>query len=360
MADSKVELLVAGERYGGWKSIRIVRSIESLAGTFAVETSDRWDGASDPWAITEGTPVRVLIDDQTVIDGYVGKREPGGNKSSRRLAISGRDRAAALVDNSAMLAKWTYRNVTIESFVAELAKPFGVRVTVQPGLVLAPIPKIVVTPGDTVYEAIKKPAAEAGVLLVSDAAGGLAITRASAARATALVEGFNLLDVQGSYDIDDRYYRYVVLAQTSATDEAAGEATRVLAEAIDEGCPLKDRVLVIRADRGYTVAEARRRADWEARVRAAKADSVTGIVQGWKQPGGELWRPNTVSYVKSPRLAGVDGDLLITQVEHTISDDAGKTTQLRLMRPDAFSPEPQKAVVKSSGGAWKELAKGAL
>ena len=63
--------------------------------------------------------------------------------------------------------------------------------------------------------------------------------------------------------------------------------------------------------------------------------------------------------MKAPRLIDVDGDMLISQVEHTIGD-GGQVTQLRLVRPDAFTPEPVAAKVKSSGGAWKELDRGAL
>ncbi len=160
------------------------------------------------------------------------------------------------------------------------------------------------------------------------------------------------------YDADERFYRYKITTQAAGTDDAAGNATRVQAEAVDEGVTRTDRVLLIRPDKGYSVADARRRADWEARIRAARSEAVNVTVQGWKQPNGSLWPVNALTYVKAPRAIGVDGNLLISQVDYSVGE-GGQVTQLRLVRPDAFTPEPQKATVKASGGGWKEIRKGA-
>ena len=366
---ARIDLIVEGFPYTGWSSIRVTRSIESLAGSFALETTDRWGDLNalgklaEPWPIAEEDPCRVVITtDQgkkiTVIDGYVDKRNPSADKSSRTLGYEGRDRAAALVDCSAVLPKYTYYNLDVLAFAQTLAKPFDVRVSVQPGLILSRVPKLVISPGETAYEALKRAVADEGALIVSDGAGGILITRAGRARAATLVEGDNIESASGSYDGSERYYRYLVLAQSAGSDEVSGDATRIAAEAIDEGVQRKDRVLLIRPEKGYTRAGAQRRADWEARVRAARAEPVTITVPKWTQEDGSLWTPNTVSYVYAPRLIGVDGDMLITQVDFSINNEGGEVTQLRLMRPDAFTPEPKTAVVKSSGGRWKELDKG--
>ena len=366
MADDKVELLVDGTRYGGWKSVRVTRSIESLSGSFALEVSDRWGAQSEPRAIAEEDPCRVEINGEVVIDGYVDRRSQAADAQTRTLSYTGRDRSGALVDNSLVLSSWTFRNLTMHEFASKIAEPWGVSVSVQSGLVLPKRRKIVVQPGDKAYEALAREAAEDGVMLVSDGAGGIVITRSGTARATALIEGVNILDAQVEYDGMERYHRYVVMTQAAGTDQASGNATRIKAEAIDEGVRRTDRVLLIRPEKGYSAADAKRRADWEARIRAARAETVTITVRGWKQPNGQLWPLNALVRVQAPRLIGVDGDLLISQVDHPIGS-AGAVTQLRLVRPDAFTPEP-KAVVKSpvkkssgsNSGRWKELDKGAL
>lgn len=348
-----VALVVAGRRYAGWKSVRITSSIESLAGSFALEVSDRWGGQNDAWPIAEEDPCRVEIDGQVLIDGYVDKRSLSLTAAARSLSYTGRDRAAALVDCSLLVQgasvtghKWTYRNLDIAQFAAEIAKPHGIKVSVQPGLVLKKDPLLVAHPGETGFEAIKRAAGSAGVLVVSDGAGGILITRAGTARASSLVEKFNLLTASVEYDGTDRFHRYLISSQVPGTDEASGEATRVLAEATDEGVRRASRTILIRPDKGYNTADARRRADWEARIRAAKAETVTIGVQGWKQPNGALWPLNALARVTSPAI-GVDGDMLISQREFSIGD-SGQVTQLHLVRPDAFEPEPQTAVVSGA------------
>jgi prophage tail gpP-like protein len=352
--DEEVTLVVGGFRYAGWKSVRVTRSIESLAGAFALDVSDRWDGEEAPWPIVEEDACRVEIDGEVVIDGYVDKRSLSASKDSRALSYTGRDRAAALVDCSAVLSKWTYRNVNVADFAAIVARPFGISVSVQPGLVLPKVPKLVVSPGDTAYEVIKRAAGDDGVLIVSDGAGGILITRAGDERAaTSLVEGMNILSASVDYDGADRFHQYLILTQAAGTDNASGDATRVQAEYRDDGVRRTERVLLMRPEKGYSVADAKRRAGWEARIRAARAETVTVVVRGWKQSNGELWPLNAVTRVVAPRLIGVEGDMRITQAEHSIGEQ-GRVTQLRLVRPDAFTPAPTvKAPVNQPGrGRW--------
>lgn len=358
MADEEVYLVVKGYQYGGWKAIRITRSIESLAGEFALDVSDRWGEVGDPWPIAEEDPCKVAIGGTVVIDGYIDKRSLTANATARTLTYTGRDRAAALVDCSAVLDSWTFRNITIADFATTLAEPFGIKVSVQAGLELAKIAKIAVAPGDKVFAAIKRAAGAQGLLFVSDGAGGVVITRAGTARATSLVEGENILTAQLEYDSTSRFYRYVVATQVAGTDTASGNATRIKAEAIDSGVQRTERARLIRTDKGYTVADARARADWEARIRAARAETATVSVPGWTQPDGSLWPLNALAHVKAPRMIGVDGDMLISQVEHSVGDQ-GKVTQLKLVRPDAFTPQPVKAKVGSAGG-WNELKNGGV
>lgn len=363
---SELTLVVGGFRYAGWKSIRVTRSIESIAGSFSLDVSDRWDGDEAPWTIVEEDPCRVEIDGIVVIDGYIDKRSLSLSATQRALSYSGRDRAGALVDCSAIVdagsvskKKWTFYNVDLVEVATAIAKPFGIPVSVQAGLgsVLAKNKKVVLSPGDTCFEVISRIAAAAGVLVVSDAAGGIVITRAGTTRAAPLIQGQNILSASVEYDASDRFYRYLLSTQIPGTDEASGDTTRVQAEAIDKGVRRPERVILIRPEKGYNTADSRRRADWEARIRAARAEKVTVSVQGWRQPSGALWPINTLTRVVAPSI-GVDGDLLISQVEYSVGD-GGQVTQLGLVRPDAFTPEPT-ATVKPADGAWKELAKGAL
>lgn len=366
MADD-VFLVVNGRRYSGWKSIQVTRTIEGLVGSFSLDVSDRW-GPDDPWPIVEGDACQVIIGADIVISGYIDKRKFRSGKDSRVLSYTGRDAAQDLVDCSLLVPdtstkghKWTYRNLDVSQFVTAVASPHGIRVSVQPGLVLKKDPLLVAHPGETGFEAVKRAAGSSSVLVVSDGLGGILITGPAASGsplADSLVEGVNILEAEVDYDATDRFAKYLISSQPPGSDEAFGESLQVQAEATDADVARKNRVLLIRPEKGYDNAGARRRADWEARIRAAKAAQVVVTVQGWRQTTRALWTVNTRVNVSAARMIGVDGIMLISEVTFSIGE-GGTTTQIHLVRPDAFTPEPQVAEV-SGEGAWKELAKGAL
>lgn len=347
-----VRLVVNGAKYGGWKSVQVALSIESIAGSFEVEATDRWGDQLQAWAVAEEDACRVEIDGEVVIDGYVDRRGVALAADQRSLSFAGRDRAAQLVDCSAVLENYTFRSVGLLEIARTLAAPFSIEVSAQAGLALATPAKFVVNPGDTVFEALERVATIAGALVVSDGRGGIVLTRASTARAGALVEGSNVKSAAVDYSASDRFHRYVIATQAPG----GGASANVKATATDEDVRLTSRVLLVRPDAGVTAEYARQRGDWEARIRAARAETVSVTVVGWRQPSGALWPVNALSNVRIPSI-GVDGDMLISSVNYSLGDD-GETTTLRLVRPDAFSPEPN-AVVKAKGGKgrqwWKTL-----
>lgn len=381
-----IALIVNGRRYYGFESGRVTRTMEGLAGSFALEVSDRWGGQEDPLPIVEEDACRIEIGEvgqpgTVVIDGFVDRVRISADATNRRLSISGKDRAAALVEcsataqgasiksgaaagggeidptrHSAESTKWIYTHVDVVEFARALAKPFGVPVAVQPGL--ASLPKasvLIVHPGESAFEALKRAAEAAGVIVMSDGVGGILITRAGTSRAASLIEGFNIVAGEVDRDATNRFHRYLITTQIPGTDEASGDATQVQAQAVDEDVRRTERTILIRPDKGYNTADARRRADWEARIRAARAVSPTITVQGWLQPNGTLWPLNALTSVQAPRMLRLDGEMLISEVEYSIGA-GGQMTQIHVVRPDAFTPEPQATV--SGAGGWDELAKG--
>lgn len=362
MAD--VALIVNGKRYSGWKSIRITRGIEAVAGAFELTVSDRWDLRGQSWPIVEEDECQVTFDGVPMITGYVDGRDISYSASDHSFTVSGRDKAGAMVDCSAVLDRWNFKSVPLLDLITKIAAPFDVLVwldaSVREGLPLPKPPaKFTVDPGEKAFEVIDRACRLAGVLPVSDGVGGLRLTRAGSARCTtALVEGENILSAAGSYKATERYRRYIVRGQHQATDDWSGASVAaVKGEATDPTVRRSERVLLIRPERGVTQESAKSRAAYEAKVRAARGDAVTVTVQGWSQGSGELWPVNAIVQLRSPAL-GMQADLLITQAVF-ILDASGQTTQLSLKRPDAFIPE---TVIKKPGGNgyWKEIRRGSL
>lgn len=352
-----LRLRVNGREFGGWKSARVTRTIEALCGSFELGLTDRWSGQAEPWPIREEDECELLLDGEVVISGYVDARRVSLGPEERTLSVSGRDRAADLVDCSAVLGTtWEFLGANVLTLAGALAKPFGIAVTMQAGVVPKPVAKLSVDPGDTAFEALERACRAAGVLPVSDGRGGVVLTRAGTARAaTALVEGENILGASFDYDSSGRFARYLVTGQRQGTDEDYGEAAAMVqGTARDATVRRAARVLMVRAESGITPELARQRAEWEAKVRAGRAEAGRVTVQGWRQGNGALWPVNALVAMRSP-ACGVDGELLITEATSRI-DSGGTTTELALKRPDAYLPEP--VVAKAATMRWPEAASG--
>jgi prophage tail gpP-like protein len=358
---SKLELIVNDRRYGGWKSVRVTRSIEAISGSFEVEASDRWADQDIPWPIAEEDAVRVEIDGTVVIDGWVDSRRHSVSGTDLSLSYSGRDRASDLVDCSARLKRWTFMGVTVYELAKKICEPFGIPVHLQPGLVLPhPQKKQVVNPGDSCFDVIQTAAKVAEVLVISDGKGGILITRSAPLRAaTPLIQGENVLTADVEYNAADRFRRYIIVSQTAGeqymtSDEAIDHPVSVCSQATDTGVRRSERALMIQCETGISTADARRRGDWEARNRAARAERVTVSVREWRQSNGVLWPINAIVPIRIPRI-GIDGEMLISQVELSL-DTGGERTTLHLVRPDAFTPEPYAVVNPPT--LYKEIAGG--
>lgn len=63
------ELKIDGAFYGGWKRVRVTRSIEQMAGTFELEVTERWPGMRDASPIKPGQACQLLLDGEVVVTG---------------------------------------------------------------------------------------------------------------------------------------------------------------------------------------------------------------------------------------------------------------------------------------------------
>lgn len=353
--DSRVELLIGGRLYAGWEQAGITRAMDAACGTFNLAVTDRWEPNAEPWPIVPGDECEIRLGGETVISGYVDLVRPSFNADSHTISVQGRDRSADLVDCSAVHDPDEWKNIDLLALANRLGSPFGVAAKAETDIG-APIPLVKLQHGETALEALTRHARMRKVLVMPDGAGGILLTRTGSRRAAVeLLQGRNILDASGQLDNSERFSDYIVKGQASYRDETDGE-TEAHAEgkARDPGVT-RYRPMLIVADAESNAASASDRATWEANTRMGRAASATIVVQGWRQtPGGELWAPNMLVSVRSSWL-GMSGEMLIRQV--TFDKGAGGTvTQLDVVSPSAYEPEPikQKKGSGSGGLTWNE------
>ncbi len=345
MADMGVELSVGGQTYGGWKLMQVMRSIKALAGGFTLGVTDNWTGTG-PLIIRPGDLCTLKIGGETVITGYVDVLTNALDAGGHAIVVQGRDKTADFVDCSAVVGQGEILGQDLAAIAGAMAAPFGVEVKAEVAAGAA-FQNFSIQPGETVFNALDRAAKLRGLLFTSDGTGALVLTRIGVKRAGgALVEGKNIKQIQLSADVKERFSEYLVRAQSTGTDENHGSAAaHVKAEARDATVGRYRPLVVIAEDQANT-ADALLRAEWEAMTRAANSVTVQVTVQGFEQSdGGSLWAINELVALDSPTM-GLKQAMLVSEIVMQMSENGGRETQLTLVRPDAFLPEP---VVKKQG-----------
>lgn len=331
-----IVLSVNGKRYEGWKSGSISRSVEAAAGSFTLQSIDKWERDKNPWQIYPGDKCEVEIDGVKLITGYVDSVAPSLSATEHSIAISGRDVTCDIVDCSAVVPSFEIRGQTIYGLASLLCKPFGVEV-IDESDDSSVIPVAAVQPGETVFSCLEREARKKEVMITTNGEGALVLGKVGKSRAAdRLEQGKNILSASAEYDYSQRYSEYIVKAQASPTGDsaAAWNPPQNAVEARHTDANIKRyRPLIITAESESYEQSAQTRAMKEALQRAGDSAAVSVSVAGWTQSNGELWPLGAYVDVKIPYLY-IDDDLIISEI--TFNAAPSMTTDMTLKRADSF------------------------
>lgn len=346
MSSPDVRLTVAGQRYGGWEKIRVVRGMEQVAGGFELSVSERWPGQETARPIAPGQSCTLSIDGSTVITGWVDDVGVEYDGEEHTVTVSGRDATGDLVDCSAPSTQFSGR--TLAEVARTLCSPFGIKVKDQAGASGA-FSKLKNNEGDSVFETLEAAAKVRAVLLLSDGLGNLVICRAGAGRvSTPLALGQNVIRCNAQYSFRDRFSAYAVKGQTHSRDTWNGDAAAQPLGTARDANVTRHRPLIVLAEENVEASSAQERAEWEASVRYGKGRRVTYTVHGWSHAGG-LWTPNVLVPVRDDFL-GLSCDLLLVEVR-LLLDKQGRRSELALSPVEAY----RRVAVPETGegeGGW--------
>lgn len=342
-----VVLTIAGQPYSGWERVRVMRSLDSLTGAFELELADRQKTGGTRVTIRATDPCTLSIDGALIITGHVDRLSQRVGAEDHLLSAAGRDKAADLVDCSAVVSPGSWRNVSMEAIVAELLKPFGVsaRFTADTG---AKIRRFALQPGEPVHAAIERLCRFRALCAWSEPDGRVVIGNPANGPAVGrLTEGVNLAEIEVTHDAADRYSHYVVKGQAAGDNDTNGRAAAQVKATATDPAITRYRPLIIIAEDQATIASLKKRAEWEANVRAARSQTVTIMLPGWYDPAGTIWAPRSRVQVVSQRL-GIDLVMLVVAVELSRGED-GTITRLTLQPPEAWQQltVPEKADASS-------------
>lgn len=334
MAD--INLIINDELYGGWKEATVNVSIENLSGTFNLSLTDRWPGNPQAVRIKPTDSCILTINNQPLITGYIDAVAPSFNATSHQISVTGRDKAADLIDCSVINGTGQYKNQTLDQIITKVCQPFGIGVSknVDTGDVFKTFN---IDQGMTAFDVIQKLCRARACLAMSDGQGGILITRAGEGEvATPLIQGINILSASAIYDYSVRYSLYQCKGQqVGDLYIGADAAAAAIAQVEDAGVP-RYRPLLIIADGQANSKNCQTRATWEKQTRKGKSRRFSITVQGWLQPlSNTIWQVNNRVTVQSDFLEVYD-TLLIAGITFSLDNEGGQTTTLDLTPVDAY------------------------
>lgn len=338
-ADRKIRLLVAGKAHADWESYEVDSDLLIPADAWHVTLGLR-DGAL-PAAVTAGAPVEVWVGNDRVMTGRIDEVTHRIDKRSHTYNISGRDRAADLVDCSAPI--FTRRQPQLADIVAALTKSFGITKTRIAADSTRVREKVSVEPGDTAWDALAH-AAEAnglwpwfepdGTLVVggpdySTTPVGTLILRTSG-------QGNNVESLSLRKSIAERYSKLTVLGQTHGTEHETGKNALHASVTDPEMAAIAYRPKIIvdhESDNAGVATDRARKLLADARLRGFSLTATVpghAIVAPGQPSDGKLWQPGQRVHVLS-EPHGIDGIYFLLGRRFTGGRSLGALTELRLV-----------------------------
>jgi prophage tail gpP-like protein len=358
MPAETVSLLIGGKSHTNWESYSIDSNLLTPADAWQVAL-----GTSKPVPdnVFEGAPVQVQVGDETVLSGRVDDIEEEVSARDGRLALSGRDGAAVLMDCSAPI--FVSRQVTLAEVVEKIVKPLGItKVRIgDAGL----FEKVNAEPGETAWDVLQHAAEANGLWPWFEPDGTLVVDGAD--YSTPVVAEFvlnyegqanNVLSLRRSRSMVNRYSEISVLGQAHGTEINGGEHA-ILGKATDPSLTVHRPRIIIDSESVNREIALRRARKLLADGRLEGYTLSTQVVGHRVKPDGELWKPGMRVQVSSDRM-GIDAVFFVMGRTFKLDRFNGTTTDLLLKEDgvwtlDAYPQRKRLPRIKTKEGDVLEV-----
>lgn len=353
---------VDGTQYDDLLNVELGMSLSAIARDFSM-TIAQPAGTTLPFK--GGEPVKIFVDGELRLDGSIFTVQPTYSKNAHTVTMTGRSRVADLVDSSLLPISIT-ADTSLQKIIERVISQIGLRLSVInqiTGLAdfNAAEDKIAAEPGDNAFEFIDTLARKRQALLTSDPSGNVVITRnGTQQNPLTLINpgsgtGGNIISATVSYNLNDRFNKYVVMSQKNGAADAFTGSLDPQSFVSQQGEQLDSSVrtgrqMVTQAEKASSSAESKSRATWQSNISRARSRNYSVTVQGTRPKGGDIWDVNRLQEVIDVQ-SGINEIMLIDSVRFLQNRQGGTLTQLGLVDRDAYSvslSEPPPAAKKDN------------
>ncbi|TCS38475.1 prophage tail gpP-like protein [Paucimonas lemoignei] len=222
-----VRVLVGGTYHDQWDSYRLDSDLLTPADDWHVTASYRnEDGKPEtmPSFIQEGAPIKIMLDNDLILDGRIDDIDEDVSKENRTLELWGRDHASLLVDCSAPLL--TMQQATLDQIIKRAVAMVGIKTVRYDAKPAAPRQKVQTEPGQNIWEWLQS-ACEANLVWPWFTPDGVLVigqpdyTTAPVANVILRFDGAgnNALGIRRRRSLRKSYSEVTILGQASAEGE---------------------------------------------------------------------------------------------------------------------------------------------
>lgn len=348
-----VILEINNKNYYGWKKATISRSMETFLGTFSMDLVS--SSGSNPYGLVKkGDKCRLYVGNPAgrvkeieILTGYIVDldREKDGNSTS--MHIAGVDITQDLVDCSAIIDSNSWTSATVVKMAEDLAAPYDIFVDDRTDTEKK-YKNFTIENGESCFDVIERAARSEAVLPLSDRFGHLVLTYAADKNSPSiqdLVDGENILAISEKGSIRNVYSEYIFKGQNSGNGSAWDSSTTRLKATAKDTTVSRHRPLVVLSETKTDQEKLQTRANWEAQVRAGRAESYTVKLLSWfiDPPSNTSdlrpWVPNAIVNLISTDW-DINKKMLVTSVTFDLDATTGATTSLVLKDPRTYAKNP--------------------
>jgi len=352
----EVIVLVGSNQFQGWQTVSISKSCETMPNSWSVTASAEFLQGAALAGTAPGQSCKIRIGSDLVITGWIDRRSIAVDAHNHVVTISGRGITRNLVDCSVDLVhdvvlrggQLTCPNIL--DMAQKLCKSYGITARSAVSDLGPAIPGYQVAYGDTPYSIIETVARYAGFLVYEDSFGALVLDQVGTrSHASGFSMPGNIEALNAEQNVDRRYSEYIVvwfgIDQLFELNNLGNRRTLPRLDPTLGEFRLKlivsEQIAAAPNQALQPVANnlvAERRRDWEYSRRLGRSQAVSITCDSWRDDAGVLWQPNWLAPIGAP-AAGI-GDKWIIGSVHYRKDLSGTHTDLILMPPAAFQPDP--------------------
>ena len=351
-----IEIQLGGERYSGFTSATVTRSVTTLAGSFTIALTAQ---QGRPFPVKIGTAAKIFVDGTQVIEGFVETIDVGYDAESHTIEVGGRDRTADFIDSSVGVVTGILRGLSLEALIRRTLDGMGLSdIQVISEAFAGPFDEFELAPEitQTGAEFIEPFTRARAILATTDGHGNIVLTRAGTDVAPGAIRnkigGKDNTVLSGSLSLDEteRFSTYTVKSEDVFSREKEGDfdiaaGTDISSTVTDSEIRSTRRITFEAEENITTIQEADSRAEWESNIRRTNGTKAEFIVQGYSV-NGALWAPNQRVSIDDDFL-DITSTMLIESVTYGLSLSGGSTTNLICVPPDSYQVAAERDAVSA-------------